>query len=398
MSRSTGRLARIRHLRVGLVAGLLAFAPLASALEVTLSAQYRGGGSGRFENTTPPAEFCRVWSALCASTGTVSLPISYQKTSINLAPDLRDRYFVKLPGRREVEVRHQQTGEPRQMTFEVRSISQEAVLGSPYNPLNGSFSGGCRGKNSVGNQSRFRYHTSLVNPQSPTPCVISYSWVPDDQVDTTTVLDTGISFELDIPPPYRLRAGMYRGSLTYTIGPGGDFDFGNNVTGLSGDTLVINFELDVQHAFIFEFPPGSERAVLEPKDGWQAWLGGGQAPGLIYRDLPFRLWSTGPFKAYKLCQHYTAGTCGIRNDASHEVPVTVAITLPGGIEHQGRPVQQLALPSGQAAALAFESAMPTLNRPGQLRFQVERNDVQAMLRNPGATYAGQVTVVFDAEL
>ena len=128
------------------------------------------------------------------------------------------------------------------------------------------------------------------------------------------------------------------------------------------------------------------------------WLGGGQAPGLIYRDLPFRLWSTGPFKAYKLCQHYTAGTCGIRNDASHEVPVTVAITLPGGIEHQGRPVQQLALPSGQAAALAFESAMPTLNRPGQLRFQVERNDVQAMLRHPGATYAGQVTVVFDAEL
>lgn len=69
---------------------------------------------------------------------------------------------------------------------------------------------------------------------------------------------------------------MYRGSLTYTIGPGGDFDFGNNVTGLSGDTLVINFELDVQHAFIFEFPPGSERAVLEPKGGWQAWLDGGQ--------------------------------------------------------------------------------------------------------------------------
>ncbi|MFP3409002.1 hypothetical protein SB757_30775, partial [Pseudomonas sp. SIMBA_065] len=72
MSSSTGRLARIRHLRVWLVAGLLAFAPLASALEVTLSAQYRGGGSGRFENTTPPAEFCRVWAGLCASTGTVS--------------------------------------------------------------------------------------------------------------------------------------------------------------------------------------------------------------------------------------------------------------------------------------------------------------------------------------
>lgn len=105
-----------------------------------------------------------------------------------------------------------------------------------------------------------------------------------------------------------------------------------------------------------------------------------------------------PVQSLQVVPALHAGTCGIRNDASHEVPVTVAITLPGGIEHQGRPVQQLALPSGQAGALAFESAMPTLNRPGQLRFQVERNDVQAMLRYPGATYAGQVTVVFDAEL
>ncbi|MDP9522193.1 hypothetical protein [Pseudomonas putida] len=385
-------------LRAGLLISMLSFASLASALEVTITAQYRGGGSGQFENTTPPAGFCRNWPSLCAAGGTVSLPITYDKRSTHLAPDLRDRFFIQTPGRREVEVRHEVTGEPRRMTFAVQAVSQVSVLNSNTHSLLGGFAGGCVSSASIGRPARFIYHTRVTDPQNPTPCWATYSWAPPTQADITQVLEMGIGYELDIPPPYRLRAGIYRGSLTYRVGPGGDFDFGNNVTNLSGDTLTINFELDVQHAFIFEFPPGSERAVLEPKDGWQAWLGGGQAPRRLYRDLPFRLWSTGPFKAYKLCQHNAAGTCGIRNDASHEVPVNVAITLPAGVEQQGRPVQRLSLPTGRAAALTFESAMPTLNRPGQLHFEVARSDVQAMLTHPGSTYAGQVTVVFDADL
>ncbi|UVL20645.1 hypothetical protein LOY42_06985 [Pseudomonas sp. B21-023] len=83
------------------------------------------------------------------------------------------------------------------------------------------------------------------------------------------VEELSIGFDMNIPPPYRLKAGTYRGSITYRIGPGGDFDFGNDVSNLSGDSLTVNFELDVQHAFMFEFPPGSERAVLEPRNGWQ---------------------------------------------------------------------------------------------------------------------------------
>jgi len=42
--------------------------------------------------------------------------------------------------------------------------------------------------------------------------------------------------------------------------------------------------------------------------------------------------------------------------------------------------------------------MATLNRPGQLHFQVAQDDMDGMLRYPGTTYTGQVTVVFDAEL
>lgn len=212
------------------------------------------------------------------------------------------------------------------------------------------------------------------------------------------VEELSIGFNMNIPPPYRLKAGTYRGSITYRIGPGGDFDFGNDVSNLSGDSLTVNFELDVQHAFMFEFPPGSDRAVLEPRNGWQAWLAGGKAPQRLYRDLPFRVWSTGPFKVYKLCQYDTGAKCAIKNDGGEQVPVDVAMSLPAGVQHRGQAVERLPLPTGRLAALQFEAAMPTLNRPGQLHFEVGRNDVQAMLQHPGSTYTGQVTVVFDAEL
>ena len=74
------------------------------------------------------------------------------------------------------------------------------------------------------------------------------------------------------------------------------------------------------------------------------------------------------------------------------------MSLPGGIQYQGRPVEHLPLPTGRAAALQFEAVMPTINRPGQLHFEVGRADVPSMLAHAGSTYTGQVTVVFDAEL
>ncbi|MCG8295003.1 hypothetical protein [Pseudomonas entomophila] len=386
--------------RQGLAAALSLCAPFALGLEATISAQYLGGGSGRFDNTTPPARLCQHWASLCNGTSTVEIPISYVKRSRQDAADLRDRFYLQFPGRREVDVYHDQTGESRRMTFQFESISQKTVSRNvSYSPNMGSISGGCNGWTTLTSHSTntIRFHTGVVQPSAPTPCWTRYSWAPAGHVDVSEITEMGMSYALDIPPPYRLRAGIYRGSVTYSIGPGGDFDFGNGVTALSGDSLTLSFVLDVQHAFVFEFAQGSERAVLEPKGGWSAWLAGRGAPQGLYRDLPFRLWSTGPFKVYKLCQHYARAGCGIRNGSGHEVPVEVALSLPAGIQHRGGSVQRLALPSGRAAALEFESVMPTLNRPGLLHFAVGRDDVTGMLAYPGSTYSGLATVVFDAE-
>ncbi|MFQ6576158.1 hypothetical protein [Pseudomonas sp. UM16] len=317
---------------------------------------------------------------------TVSLPITYAKKTTKGAADSRDEYFLQLPGRREVDVFHDQTGEPRRMNFQWTAISQQVLASSQIrHPLyQFDLHGGC---SPAGHIAQFRpalvtYLWDVGSPQPPGACWANGKNAPVGQVEVAKVLDTSAAYAMDIPPPYRLKAGTYRGSLTYSIGPGGDFDFGNDATELSGDSLTVNFVLDVQHAFIFEFPPGSDRAVLEPQGGWDAWLTGARRPGRLYRDLPFRLWSTGPFKVYKQCQYEDGDRCGIRNDDSDQVPVTIALSLPADVEHRGGAVSRLALPTGRSAALQFEAATPTLNRAGQLHFEVARDDVGSMLAHP----------------
>ncbi|MFJ2985561.1 MULTISPECIES: hypothetical protein [unclassified Pseudomonas] len=382
---------------------LLLVAPLAVALEVTITAQYLGGGTGRFDNTTPPGGLCSSWAATCRARTTVALPITYDKKTTKGAADPRDLFFVSLPARREVDVYHDITGETRRLTFDWTALSQRVqTSGSLYNhPLhNLTLSGGCAivGGISQERPAKVSYLWDFTQPAAPSPCWGFGRSAPNGRVEVATVLETSVAYMMNIAPPFRMPSGTYRGSVTYSIGPGGDFDFGNDVTALSGDSLTVNFVLDIQHAFMFEFPPGSERAVLEPPGGWQAWLAGGKPPQRLSRDLPFRAWSTGPFKVYKLCQYDAGSGCGIRNQHNDQVPVHLALSLPGGIQHAGGQVERLVLPSGPQAALQFEAVAATLNRGGQLHFEVARDQVQAMLKYPGSTYTGQVTVVFDAEL
>lgn len=183
-----------------------------------------------------------------------------------------------MPPRKQVEVFHELNGEMRRMNFDILSVSQQVHTPSnfSYSPLQGSVHGGCSNGSQLSSHAArtVTFHTYMRQPQAPEPCWASYSWAPVNHVDNSEVTQMGVSFLLDIPPPYRLAAGIYRGSLTYSIGPGGDFDFGSGVTALSGDSLTVNFVLDVQHAFIFEFPPGSSGRCWSPKTvGRHGWAG-----------------------------------------------------------------------------------------------------------------------------
>lgn len=379
--------------------GLSALLP-ADAAQVTFTAKYRGEASGRFENTTRQAGFCGQWPTHCMGVQTVGLPVSYMKTSIARAPDLRDQYYVKLPGRRTIQVTNPQTGDSYPMTFEILSVSQRVYEASEKNPVFTRYpQGGCSYKVTYWTDIGWTmYLWDVRTPQQPQPCTSHATDAAYGETVRTYVSDLAVAYRLSMPSPLAMKPGLYHGSETYTVGAGMDFDFGNNVESLNTNSMTLNFELDVQHAFVIDFPPGSERAVLEPPGGWSGWLSRGQPPQRLSRDLLFQIWSSGPFTAYKMCQYPVGERCGIRNAANHEVPVKVGVSMPNGVRHAGNDVRKLDLPTGRGSALSFEAVATVFNRAGQLNFEVEREHVQEMLEHPGSTYRGDVTVVFDAEM
>ena len=383
---------------LGLMILLMQFSPGAQALEVTVSAQYMGGASGQFENTTPIAEFCQRFGYYCVGRDVVDLPLTYNK-EVNAAGP-REQFFIKMPGVRQVDVFHEVTGELHTLLFEFTGVSQ-TTTGPPYynSPVyNAVLQGGCGKVGTVANPPRNLFLWSITHPAAPTGCYSLNEKTNIVYPQFVDVIDMGVSYKLTSPIPLRMRTGIYRGSAIFSVGPGNDFDFGDGVTGLVSNSVKINFALDVQHAFSFNFPPGTERAVLEPRDGWQHWLAGGSVPQRLYRDLPFRLSSTGPISVYKLCQYDIDPHCGIVNEKGDKVPVLLSLSLPGGLQYHGKPVQKVALPTGRAQALKFEAVQPTFNRPGQMHFEIAKEDVRHMLPNAGSVYTGLATVVFDAEL
>lgn len=382
----------------GLVLLLMQLAPVAQALEVTVSARYMGGASGQFENTTPVAEFCQRFGHYCVGRDVVDLPVTYNKEVNNAGS--REQFFIKMPGQRQVEVFHEVTGEPHTLFFEFTGVSQTSTGPSWYDSpvYTSALQGGCTRVAYTANPPRVFFLWDITQPVVPTGC---YSLNDKPNIvypQFVDVIDMGVSFNLTSPIPLRMRTGIYRGSITYNVGPGGDFDFGDGVTALVSNSVKINFVLDVQHAFAFNFPPGTERAVLEPRDGWQHWLAGGSVPQRLYRDLPFRLSSTGPISVYKLCQYDIDIQCGIVNEKGDQAPVLISLSLPAGLQYQGKPVHKVALPTGRAQALKFDAVQTTFNRPGQIHFEIAKEDVRRMLPNAGSVYTGLATVVFDAEL
>ncbi|MBF8748747.1 MULTISPECIES: hypothetical protein [Pseudomonas putida group] len=367
-----------------------------NAVEIDVKMRYRGDPSGRFENVTPPGDYCAVWPHRCQSgipPFVVDLPITYQKDHIGNAPDVRDRHYVKMPAARNVQVLND-FGRSYSLDFSFATISQQ------LNFLSGRVSaagrGGCLHLNSGRWSNRVRYLWQINQPASPDACYdIDLEGLGSA---TVSAINFGAEFRLVMPRPIGMPQGIYRGSVDYSIGPGGDFDFGNGVSNLSDTRLTINFELDVQHDLYLEFPAGSERAVLEPPGGWRAWLGGRGTPSKLYRDMPLRIWTTGPIRVYKRCEYELGDQCGIRESAGHLVGVDVSVTLPAGLQHNGRPIERLAIPTREPAALLIEPLSAVWKQPGQLHFEVAGSNVPAMLAHPGSRYEGLVTVVIEAQM
>ncbi|MGH8390426.1 MAG: hypothetical protein ACRESJ_33970, partial [Pseudomonas sp.] len=298
-------------LGVGLLAGL--HASFVGAVEQEITAKFVPDPANplvnRFINTTPQSGVCPNYvPGTCARLGIFSLRVpglrfeSTQPIPAGHADPRQGATFSVPSSWRALQVVHSRTGERETVEMRVAGIGGTWSLARPpgvsaWTPLGG---GGWRGPwtrppmpctgldiNLAG--TNYAYFFWLF-PEGAGACGV----VPTMDIPWFNHSSVEFVYELRTPNPLSMSSGQYRGSLTYTAGPGGDFDMGDVM--LPNDTVVtLNFTLDVQHSLKVEIPPGGNRIDLLPQGGWQAWLNQGRKPVRLFRDQTFNVSSSSRF-------------------------------------------------------------------------------------------------------
>ncbi|CAN2969518.1 MULTISPECIES: hypothetical protein [Pseudomonas] len=386
------------------------------ALEQNISAVFRPDPTNpmvnKFQNTTPHSGIC-AWHvpALCESLNTFSIrtdELMFNSIAQIEAghEDPRKGAYYKVPSSwRDVQVTHVATGQVETVQMRIAGIGGRWGLGGGARVTVWSAPGrhwadpwrygvdSCRGVNYYTSSGTYLLYFWIV-PENGGACSV----VPSAPIPQMWYQPVEYGYELRTPNPLGMASGEYRGSLSYSIGPGRDFDFGD-VMMPNDNTLTFNFDLRVDHILKVELPPGGNRVELLPEGGWQAWLNRGRQPSRLFRDQTFTIYSSGHFKMQLECGLVIGNTCGLRNGGGDEVPLQVSVTLPFGLQDQyGQAVNKLPLRLDGSGTELFQSTHYVSNRPGSLHFAVERDDVKEMLKQPGSTYTGVVTVIWDSEV
>jgi len=207
-------------------------------------------------------------------------------------------------------------------------------------------------------------------------------------------------YELRTPNPLGMSTGHYIGSISYSVGPNKDFDFGDIMIP-NDDTLTFNFDLEVQHTLKVEVPPGGNRVELVPQGGWQAWLQRNRQPERLFRDQTFNISASSRFKMQLECQ-YRNGTnaCSLYEPLSgHAVPLNISVSLPNGLtDAAGQPVNRRPLLLDGSGTELFQPGFYIERKPGTLHFEIARDQVEEMLTGVAKHYSGNVTVIWDSEV
>lgn len=394
------------------ILGFFLWALQAQAFVQEITAEFRPDPSNpmvnRFKNTTPESGICPGHiPERCKQLGIFSIrtdAIQFNSNGPILAnhSDPRKGAMFKVPSEwRDLVVTHVTTAKTE--TVQVRI----AGIGGKYHlPSSADQSAWWNGAYSWLYPSLPCQHTGYATGGNR---LLLWSWITPLNIgscEVQAVKDISnlfyetfeFSYELKTPNPLQMDAGQYVGTMTFTIGPGADFDFGDIMIP-TDNQLTFNFTLGVDHHLKVEVPPGGNRIQLEPQQGWQAWLQNGRKPSRLFRDQTVNLWASSQFKMTLECPEPMGNTCSLRNAAGHQVPLDIAVTLPPGLsDSAGRPVNRLPLTLDGSGTELFQPTRYVDRKPSTLHFEVKADAVAQMLDHPGSTYNGTVTVVWDSEV
>lgn len=198
-------------------------------------------------------------------------------------------------------------------------------------------------------------------------------------------------FKIKPPSPIGMPNGIYKGSITLSLGKDGDLSFGNGT--YTDNQLVINLTLVVRHQLKVVFPMNEKKLDLQPVRGWNNWIyrKNGHVPDSLTATLAARIWASAPYNVRLKCQYINAegNRCLIKNErANHSVPVDVFATgMRGG--------QYLTYPNKDENYYGH-SVLSGDERP--FKFEIKGVQASEMKKHPGGHYKGDITIIIEAAI
>lgn len=241
------------------------------------------------------------------------------------------------------------------------------------------------------------------------------SKVDRDGEDHRIFDEQSIAYELITPNPLEMASGIYKGSVAFIIGPGGDIDYGDNYT--ASDTLLnVSFTLTVNHELKVTPAPGATDVTLYPcyygsacskesaEKNWERWMVTNIPPQKMSGLSGFNISSSGSFTVYMMCgggSAQSADSCPmVSNKSNTVVPVKALLTLPGNITDQnGQRVVNKPLYTGKDVSRnRFIASSFGIDQPGQIDFVIGKKDIGEMLKSRPDSWSGNVTLMFDPNI
>ncbi|MBV4456863.1 hypothetical protein KVG96_02745 [Pseudomonas sp. COR58] len=393
-------------------------APAAQAVSQEIQASFSPDPSNPqknvFINKTPESGYCVSNPVECRNNNTFSirLPVRFDSARA-LQPDgsQRNNAMVKVPAQwRALTVTNAVTGESERVEVRVAGIGSQYRLSDTAANLTGAPTA-LQGHQTLWTNSSWVY--------APPPCVYSgvgyysdttyaFFWKTPIDGSCTKMVAFAIpamsydyldfAYELRTPNPLGMSSGQYTGSLSYRLGPGGDFDMGD-VMLPTDPQLTLDFVLDVQHTLKVDIPPGGDKVQLAPAGGWQGWINAGRRPVRLFRDQTFHISASSRFSMYRICNgEDEAILCKIINPQTRRFThVDVSVSLPNGMtDVAGQPVKRQLL-SAKSLAQRFQPGFYVDRGIGTLHFEVMPESIDKGFLTNGP-YRGDITVVWDSEI
>lgn len=418
------------HYTLGII--MLLMSAVVHSVTIDLTAEFtpkihNTNSDGVFTNTTPNSGYCARWPQHCNSDElSVGVPlILNMQYSIPAFNEPRKGIYFGLPKtEKSIIVTNNKTGESFNVVFKITNFSANVNKGNDINWLAKTSdlssrtnwyyptdpgTGCTSGSFVVGNINWLQFIWKTLN--NTTPC---YLISTIERVGRPSQLsDLSIGYSLQAKDNLlTVGSGNYVGKLSFTVGPGGDFDFGDNYQ--ASDSVVdINLTLSVNHDLIVTTTPESRALSLQPcsagkvcteeqgKRNWERWMITKITPQLTARS-DFLLSSTGAFTAYLQCEYIQGEHCAIKSDNNGQlVPVKAYLSLPNNIINQKTNNTVSHAPMLNTKDLANNTFLTRdigSNRKGSIDFLVTQHDVDTMLLIRPDTYRGTVTVIFDPKI